>query len=203
MENLVIRLDDNKWKSLMVAQGHINLSSKKHDSPISFLDALANKGLLESQKRIPIAAIGQVSLLNGDDTVRFEWLEGKGGSGKIALECSSEEDALRLAEHVAGVRGLRPTERAAGRWRAIGNGVIGLLVSLALTAITFGAAKEIEAGGEIHVSGRRAWLKVVIWGIAEALGPVGSLVLGLLVSALFALFVWKRLKRPPTERVWG
>ncbi|MBL8002557.1 MAG: hypothetical protein JNL05_11395 [Flavobacteriales bacterium] len=203
MENLVIRLDDDKWKALMVAQGNINLSSKRHDSPVSFLDALEKKGMLESQKRIPIAAIGQVSMLHGDDTVRFEWLAEKGGSDKIALECSSEEDARRLAEHVAAARNLRPMERAAGRWRAIGNGVIGLLVSLALTGITYSAAKQIEAGGNIHVGGRRAWLKVIIWGVAETLGPVGSLVIGLLISALFAAFVWKRWKQPPTELVWG
>jgi hypothetical protein len=203
MENLVIRLDDDKWKALMIAQGHVYVSSKRHETPLSFLDSVEKKGLLESLKRIPIAALAHVSLMQGDDTIRLEWLETGNKSDSIALECSSDQDALRIAEHLAELRGMQRSERAAGRWRAIGNGMIGLLVSLALTGITYSAAKEIEAGGDIHVGGRKAWLKVIIWGIAETLGPTGSLVVGLLISAAFGWFVWSRLKKPPTELVWG
>lgn len=203
MENLVIRLDEKNWKSLMVAQGYVNLSSKGHDSPGTFFGSLEKKGLLESLKRIPIPRITQISLLEGDDTVHFEWFDEKGKAQKLSAEFDSGQDAERLVDHLAAARGMSRKERSAGLWKSIGNGVIGLLVSLALTAITYIAAKEIEAGGDMHVSGRRAWVKVIIWGIAETLGPTGSLILGLLISAAFGWFVWSRLKKPPTEVVWS
>jgi hypothetical protein len=203
MENLVIRLDEKNWKSLMVAQGSVNISSKGHDSPATFFRSLEKEALLESLKRIPIPGITQVSLLEGDDTVHFEWYDEKGKVQKFSAEFTAEQDAERLVEHVAGVRGMKRSERSAGLWKSIGNGVIGLLVSLALTALTYSAAKQLEAGGEVHVSGRKAWVKLIVWGIAETLGPVGCIVVGLLIAAAFGWFIRKRLKQPPTEVVWN
>lgn len=203
MENLVYRLDEKNWKSLMVAMGHVHISSKSHDSPSTFFNSIEKKGLLESMKKIPIAGITQMSLLSGDDTVHFEWYDEKGKLRKLSVEFDAETDAEQVTAHVAGTRGMKQSERSAGTWKAIGNGVIGLLVTLALTALTYSAAKQIEAGGDVHVSGRRAWVKLIIWGIAETLGPVGSVVVGLLVAAAFGWFIWNRLKKPPTEVVWN
>jgi hypothetical protein len=46
-------------------------------------------------------------------------------------------------------------------------------------------------------------VKLIIWGIAETLGPVGCIVVGLLIAAAFGWFIRKRLKQPPTEVVWN
>ncbi|MBK8612950.1 MAG: hypothetical protein IPN85_05565 [Flavobacteriales bacterium] len=203
MENLVFRLDEKNWKSLMMANGHVYISSKGHDSPGTFFNSIEKKGLLESLKKIPIAGITQMSLLAGDETVHFEWYDEKGKVQKFSAEFDAEQDAQRLTEHVAGVRGMKQSERSAGTWKAIGNGVIGLVATLAMTGITYGIAKQLERGEDMDIHGRKAWFKALLWGVAEILGPMGTIAVGLLIAAAFGWFIWSRLKKPPTEVVWS
>lgn len=203
MENLVYRLDEENWKSLMVANGQVHISSKGHDSPGTFFNSIEKKGLLERMKKIPIAGITQISLLIGDDTVHFEWYDEKGKVQKFSTEFKTDRDAEQVTTYLAGSRGMKQSERSAGTWKAIGNGMIGLLVTLALTGVTYGIAKDLEHGEDMDIHGRRAWLKAILWGIAETLGPTGTIVVGLLIAAAFGWFIWKRLKKPPTEVVWS
>jgi hypothetical protein len=202
MENLVYRLSHDKWKSLMLSSGFVHVSSKKHDTPLDFHGAIEKKGLLESLKRIPVSGITQMSLVPAEDELKLSWLGDGGKEEHFTAEFNQEQDARNVAEALATTRGLSKHERATGKWQALKTPGIGLLVSLALTAITYGIAKDLEAGNELNPSGRRAWLKAILMGIAEVLGAKGTVIVGSAVSLLFAFWVYKRLKSPPLELVW-
>jgi hypothetical protein len=202
MENLVYRLSHDKWKSLMVSSGFVHVSSKGHDTPLGFHSSIEKKGLLESLKKIPVPGITQMSLLPAEDELKISWLGDGGKEDHFTAEFNEERDARSVAEALAAMRGLSMHERAAGKWQALKTPGIGLLVSLALTAITYGIAKDLEAGNEFNLTGRRAWMKAILLGAAEMLGTMGTLIVGGAISLLFALWVYKRLQSPPLELVW-
>jgi hypothetical protein len=43
MENFVYALSHDKWKSLMISGGTVYLSSKRHDNPADFTNAINKK----------------------------------------------------------------------------------------------------------------------------------------------------------------
>ena len=187
----------------MVATGHVHISSKGHVPPGTFFNSIEKKGLLERMKKIPFAGTTRISLRAGDEAVHCEWSDEKGKVQKFNVEFDAEQDAQQLTEHVADVRGMKQSERSAGTWKAIGNAVIGLLVTLAMTGLTYSIAKQLERGMEMDLHGRKAWFKALLWGVAEMLGPMCTIAVGLLIAAAFGWFIWSRLKKPPTEVVWS
>lgn len=202
MENMVYRLDHDKWKSLMVSGGYVNLSSKKFDTPVEFLDAIASKGLLESQKRIPVAGITQLSMLLGRDDLRLHWLDDGGRERDLSVEFSDGTDARNVAGHLAAQRDIQLHERGAGVWRAIKLPLALTLGTGALTSLAHAIAVDQLAGNEIHISGRKSIFKLVLSEAARVLGPTGTLVVGGVLTLLFGLWLFKSWKRPPQELVW-
>lgn len=202
MENIVYRLSHDKFKSLLISSGFVFLSSKGHDTPIGFHESIQKKGLLESQKKIPVSAITQMSLIPAEDELKINWLADGGKEDDITLEFNEASDARKVAEHLAAARGLSMHERAAGKWQALKTPGIGLLLSVACTAIVHGIAKDLEAGVDVTPTGRKAWVKAIFNGVAEILGTTGSIVVGGAISLAFAFWVYKRLKSPPMEQVW-
>jgi hypothetical protein len=202
MENIVYRLSHDKWKSLMISSGFVHLSSKAHDTPLSFHGSIEKKGLLERLDKVPIAGITQMSLLPVEEELKLSWLGDKGKELEFTAEFNEERDARTVAELLATMRGLNVHERAAGKWQNMKTPGIGLLLSIACTAITHGIAQDIRSGGDLTPTGRRAWLKAIFIGIAEMLGTTGTLVVGGAISLLFAYWVYKRLRSPSMELVW-
>ncbi len=202
MENIVYRLSHDKFKSLMISSGFVHASSKGHDTPLSFHESIQKKGLLESQKKIPVSGITQMSLIPAEDELKFSWLGDGGKEQHFTAEFNDASDARKVADAVAAARGFSAQERAAGKWQAMKTPGIGLLISLAITAITYGIAQDLEAGNDFNPSGRRAWMKAILMGVAEVLGKTGTLLVGGAISVAFAVWLYKRMKSPPVEMVW-
>ncbi len=202
MDLIVYRLSHDKWKRLLIANGHVLISSKGHDTALSFLESAEKKGLLESLKRIPVASITQLGLVPADDELKISWVGENGKEQHFTAEFDDAKDARLVAEAIAATRNLTMHERASDKLQAIKTPGIGLLVSLALTAMTFFLAQEMAAGADVTPTGRRAWLKLILIAAAEVLGTTGTLLAGGAICLAFGYWVFKRLQSPPVEMVW-
>ncbi|MFN6115801.1 MAG: hypothetical protein ACK46G_10210 [Flavobacteriales bacterium] len=202
MEHLVYRLTSEKWKRLLIANGQVLVSSKGHDTALSFLESAEKKGLLESLKRIPVASITQLSLIPADDDLKLSWIGDKGKEQHFTVEFDDAKDAQLVAEAIAGTRNMTKHERASDKLQAIKTPGIGLLVSLALTVMTFFIAQEMAAGTDVSPTGRRAWLKLMLIAAAEVLGTTGTVLVGGAICLAFGYWAFKRLQSPPVEMVW-
>lgn len=80
------------------------------------------------------------------------------------------------------------------------NIVIALIVGV-LTFMTYIAAVAIENGESLSVSGRRALVKRIIVRIAELLGPIGSIILGVSILIVVTFLIIKKIKNPKVGNV--
>lgn len=207
MDHIVYRLDTSsmtetlRWKSMMLADGCIHLSSKQHEGPAAFSSSLEKKGLLEGLKSIPIGAMTQLSV--SGSMMHVEWLDANGKSAKAKARFDNDVDAVAVANAVQDARKWAPKQRGAGKWKAVQGPVIALGIALFLTSTTFGIAQEIEAGGDAETHGRRRWFKQLYVIAADALGSTGTAIVGAVLCAAIIGFILYKLRKPPMETVWS
>ena len=73
--------------------------------------------------------------------------------------------------------------------------IIGLIAAPLLTWLSYATALQIRSGTYHEPTGRKALQKKLIAGVAEALGPTGSLVVGGLVCAGMVAWLVVTLKK--------
>lgn len=78
---------------------------------------------------------------------------------------------------------------------------IGFLIFIGITIFLYNIAIGLQNGEEMRTSGRRGWIKKLFIGIADVLGPIGSLVVGGLISLFFLYIVFKTIKNPKQGKV--
>jgi hypothetical protein len=149
-----------------------------------------------------VASITQLSLIPADDDLKLSWIGDKGKEQHFTVEFDDAKDAQLVAEAIAGTRNMTKHERASDKLQAIKTPGIGLLVSLALTVMTFFIAQEMAAGTDVSPTGRRAWLKLMLIAAAEVLGTTGTVLVGGAICLAFGYWAFKRLQSPPVEMVW-
>ncbi|TMM30380.1 hypothetical protein FDT66_06355 [Polaribacter aestuariivivens] len=78
---------------------------------------------------------------------------------------------------------------------------IGFLIFTGITIFLYNIAIGLQNGEEMRTSGRRGWVKKIFVGIADILGPIGSLIVGGLISLFFIYIVFKTIKNPKEGKV--
>ncbi len=99
-----------------------------------------------------------------------------------------------LEEHKAG------TFAKEERLRTVQSMVTGLAVKLLIASglifFMHNAAAEIAAGDEVTIRGRHALMKRLLFGALDLLGPIGVIVVGLVLIALIVVGFSKKMKNP-------
>lgn len=78
---------------------------------------------------------------------------------------------------------------------------IASLISGGLTALLYSIAVSLQNGESIRTSGRRGFLKKIFVGIADFLGPIGSLIVGGVITAFFLYILIKIIQKPRKGKV--
>lgn len=78
---------------------------------------------------------------------------------------------------------------------------IAALISGGLTALLYSIAVSLQNGESVRTSGRRGLLKKLFVGIADFLGPIGSLVIGGLITAFFLYILVNIIRKPRKGKV--
>jgi hypothetical protein len=115
----------------------------------------------------------------------------------------SDADAILRAILDRSGRAFQPRREEVGAVEAvIPPGVLGVFGGLLWFGV-FMTARQIAAGEHVEVrAGRRAGLRRLLTWAAEALGPQGTLAVGVLLLALVLGWAALRLVRRPERTVW-
>ncbi|MDX1427808.1 MAG: hypothetical protein R3206_08280, partial [Salegentibacter mishustinae] len=71
-----------------------------------------------------------------------------------------------------------------------------LAISVIVFFATYFSALEIQKGESINIAGRRAWFKQLIISVAEVLGPIGTIIVGVLIISILTYFIFRKYKNP-------
>lgn len=81
-------------------------------------------------------------------------------------------------------------------WRQISPKLISVGISVLITSVLYTTALSLQNGENISTSGRRGLFKRLFVGIADFLGPTGSLIVGGLITLAIVYFTMQQVKNP-------
>lgn len=189
MKNWIISETELFDKYLIASKNAIWISEQKKGIDI---DELIQSKNLGSIKSIRYEDLSDIVFIDSDHSIEFKYLDDKTGDEEFLLD---ENVFLEVRNYLKNH--LKGTElKNYSIFKQILPNLFLLGVSLVLFIATYFSAMELEEGGSIVVSGRRAWLKSIIVRIAEILGTTGTLIIGILLASLLIYSVIKKLQNP-------
>ena len=200
LKHSFIWLNDEHWKSFLMDENGIQLSSKKHADSADMTSSLEKKSLisLTKTKFLPFNTIEKVSYLENGDILTIHH-EGK----KVDLTFSDATVAQEVATEIAQIRQLSLAQGSQSTMSALTPSLVGLAMTILFTFLINGMADDMAQGIPVDTSGRRAFIKQIMAWLAEALGSTGTLAVGTLLAGLCLYFMYKAYKNPANEFVYS
>lgn len=190
-----------KWKSLLMQESGIFLSSIRESRADVFVRKVSERVLLEKRVVLPWPMLSQ--LMIDDGVMQIDWFDTvKGKPVRSRLKFQDMDDAKDIAAIVANRKNWNAYSKASTVWRGMLSYAIGLVMSAGLTWLLLNNASKIEQGLLPDVTGRRAATKLFFWKVAGWLGTTGCWVVGILaMGTILALAIrWYRRRQP--AMVW-
>jgi hypothetical protein len=200
LKHSFIWLNDEQWKSFLMDENGIQLSSKKHADSADMTSSIEKKSLisLTKTKFLPFNTIEKVSHLENGDVLTIHQ-EGK----KVNLTFSDATVAQDVANEIADTRSFTCTQGSQSTVSALTPSLVGLAMTILFTFLINDMANDMAQGIPVDTSGRRAFVKQIMAWVAEALGSTGTLAVGTLLVGLCLYFMYKAYKNPANEFVYS
>ncbi len=198
--NVFVALSEKEWKSFVITESAILLSSKDYKNATEMLEGIEKKRMisLTKNKEIDLDTVEKLTYLEDGDTLAIHH-EGK----CLSLEFSDAQKVTEVAQIIAQMRQFTRTQGTQTPFSAMQPALIGLGVTGVLTWLIYTMATDIETGGSVDTSGRRSLYKKIFAWFAETLGTTGTLALGGLIGALCLYFMYNAYKNPSNEYVYS
>ena len=189
MTNWIISDTDLNSKYLILTEKSVWLTDQNKNSDIQEL--IANSKL-ENIKSIRYDDLEEIIFNDTDSNIEFNFKDDNISEQIYQIRKSVYPEIKDyLKTH------LRGTEV---KNYSIFKQILPLLIIFAISVIlivaTYISALEIQSGESIKVSGRRAWLKQIMVSIAEILGPIGTIIVGILIISILIYFIINKYKNP-------
>ena len=189
------------WRSLMVQEAGIFLSSIKESRSADFERKVNERSLFEKRVVIPWAMLAE--LVMDDGVVQFNWFDRiKGKDVRSRLKFEDQEDAENVVAIVARKKNWEAHAYIGTVWRGLLGRGIGLLLVAGLTWVLLKDAHAIEQGIAPDLEGRRVATKLFFWKVAGWLGVTGIWVTCALVSAVIVSLAVHWYRTRPQARMW-
>jgi hypothetical protein len=199
-KNPIFYLDEKEWKSFLITEDAILLSSKKYTDAAEMIEAADKKSMLSltKTKEIALNTLEKVSHLDNSDSLTLTH-----GGKTLSLDFGDAEKVKEVATVLSDMRKFTVSQGSQTTFSAMTPSLIGLGVTAVLTWLIHSMATEIAMGQEVDVSGRKSLYKRIFAWVAETLGATGTLAVGALVCLLCLYFMYKAYKNPSDEYVYS
>ena len=195
MKNQIILLDENNFKVFGFSDELIVLSSKKHSTFDSLLEATTKSGMMESLKSIPVSSLQEIDYNEKDETFTLVY-DVNGKSKKEAVKLS---DLGLREEIVSEIASIRQFSKSVSHESKTGPLLLNLVAVRFIPLFTWvmrGLAVDAQNGGHYVATGRRSGITQLFTNAAEYIGPMWVTILGVL-GFLYAVYLtYKRYKNP-------
>ena len=202
--NLVFELTNRKsWKSLLIEPDRLLLINMRYSHREEFLEGYNDQGmgrLVKEKKEILLINIAGM-LHNENDPSELTIIKHNGK--KITLEFANAIDLAATTSFIAGQKKLARRVDKMSFWNSIKTPGIGMLITVALGWVVYSFAESIAKTGTVERGNRRKFTTEILIWFAELLGPAGTLLVTGFLAAVFAFFLFKKIKTPPNQVVYA
>ena len=199
-KNPIFYLDEKEWKSFLITENTIFLSSKKYDNADEMIEAGGKKSMLSltKTKEISLDTVEKLTHLADSSTLTIHH-----GGKSLGLDFGDAQRMKDAATTLSDMRQFSVAQGSETTMSALTPSLIGLGFTVGVTWLTYYMATEIASGQDIDVSGRKSLYKRIFAWLAETLGTTGTLVVGSLAALACLYFMYNAYKNPSAEFVYS
>jgi hypothetical protein len=189
------------YRSVMFTPDAILLFSDKPDDANEFREtfekASAKTLTLTQTLTIPYAEILRFRHQSGSDVMHLKYNGLKiTWPGEIDLD-NGETDVHNIFNYLEKVKGYQRSETQLTSMKAVLPNLVYIAICVGFTWLLYSMATgEMSTGSG---SGRARAKAEIFKALADFLGPVGCLLLGLVATSIAVWFFWKKYSNPPVE----
>ncbi|MCE2611795.1 hypothetical protein LVD13_02345 [Flavobacteriaceae bacterium D16] len=194
MRNWVISKSEAMDTYMIAQEKAIWLSDQKKDTNI--LELIESKKLGKI-KSIRYEELKEIVFVDSDSTIEFNYVDDKMTDEEFQLDRNTYSDiSTYLKNNLKGteIRNYSVLKQILPELTIMG-------AALVFFVATYLAALELENGGNINVSGYKSWLKQIVSSIAEVLGTIGTLIIGIIFIGFLTYLVINKVQNPKKGEV--
>jgi hypothetical protein len=199
-KNPIFYLDEKEWKSFLITENAILLSSKKYTDATEMIEAADKKSMLSltKTKEIELNTLEKLTHLDNSDSLTIHH-----GGKSLSLDFGDAQNVKNVAATLSEIRNFNVSQGSQTTFSAMTPSLIGLGVTAVLTWLIHSMAAEIAMGQDVDVSGRKSLYKRIFAWLAETLGTTGTLAVGGLIALTCLYFMYQAYKNPSDEYVYS
>lgn len=201
MKNQVVKLENTSWKSVMIAEEHVYLSSSKEKSAEGFEKTIEKSGMLTKTEAIPFASISSVKFNEATDTASLLYTNAKGKEKDLTLQIGDDEVSNEFGEFLGSHLQFGRIETQESQLKPLLLNGLYLIIAVGATIFlgTMDGADEIDSDTGSRKSQRN---KAIFKFLYETLGPTGIIIVGSLISLFLGYRLYNRYKNPAKEVIF-
>jgi hypothetical protein len=192
LENQVFNVETKDFKTMMLSPDGLLLMNKNAADASAFQAAYDKGGLLNATAKVEPEKLKSIVLEQGEKKINLSYKSMLAMGVPGYLEFASEEELNTVLHYMEKKWGFIRTEKQLSPLKATLPYFGGLLLTIAATGYIL---HLITNGGEVRVN----VLVLLLIKIGEMIGPIGTVLAGILISTLVCRAIWKAYKNPPVE----
>lgn len=187
-----------KWKSMMITDKAVILSTKQYVSLESMAKNLRGTGVLEDKEEFWYQSLEEMSYLTNGENLTLKKLDYRRNSVSTTLNVGDIDTINELVRAMSQNEEFTRSEEKASMFSVVKSSLIRIPAAAGFTALMYFVANDMASGKDIDTSGRRSLYKKIMVGIIDLIGATGVLILGGAITLFFIYQLVQNLKNPPT-----
>ncbi len=189
MKNWIISESQSTATYLIASAKAIWLTEQNSDTNI---DELIESKSLGSIRSIRYGDLKEIVFIDSDFTIEMNFRDDKTTDEEFQL---NKNVYLEMRSYFKkNLKGIELKNYSV--LKQIYANLITLGIAIIFTGATYISAMELEKGGTVRITGRRAWLRKIIATIAEFLGTTGTLIVGFIFIGGILYFLIRKIQNP-------
>lgn len=186
-----------KWKSMMITDKAIVLSSKQYGSLESMAQNLKGTSTMEEKEEFWYQRLEEMSYLANGENLTLKKLDFKGNPVSTTINVDDIQTINELVQIMSQEEEFIKSEEKASSFSVAKASLIRTVIAGGFTALMYLAASDIASGKDVDTSGRKSFFKKILVGIIDTIGATGVLLIGGGLTLLFLYQLIQKLKSPP------
>lgn len=185
-----------RWRSMMITDKALVLSSKPYESFEAMLPSLTGTAVLEDKEEIWYQSLEEISYLKNGENIVFKRNDFRNNPVLTTVLIKDITIINELVEVMTQEATFIKSVEKADTFRVAKIPLFSAIFTSVFTIGCFFLAKIIE-NGEITTKGKN-FLVLIFLGVLEVLGTIGVLIVGILLTSFFIYRLVKKIKNPPS-----
>jgi len=200
MENQVITLSGEKYKSLGFTDKRLYLSQKNEKDFAALEKTGQNVGITSEGIYVLLEKLESIHLNTGDTDIKVKYLDYSKKKKSLTFKFDRVEKSLAFAELLGNKLTLKKEVTQEKQWLPLLKNVGWLTLTVGLTYFMVGMedGSEMDSSGSRKSRGGAAILRIIY----NLVGPTGILIIGSLISLAIIWATYNRFKKPEQDIVF-